>query len=167
MAQEWNSRFLAYCDAMHGGADPETVLARDRKTYPGGRMAGFLCWNSAQITAWRKETGHGENTPLDHDAYDAWLAERVKLGDDLGYSLDHLRVLTGRICSSCLGSDGLVVVATITEDYSGWSPSQDFCESCHDREAEGSWAASCEDYYGGSAPQTQREQAEAAERGMR
>ncbi len=52
-----------------------------------------------------------------------------------GYSLDHLRILTGPVCQECLDCDGRVAVETDTH---------------RDRHCEAQWERQCEDYYGGS-----------------
>lgn len=69
-------RYLAYCHA-HGEADPDAMLARDRATYPGGKMTGFQIWTICQWHEWAEATGlRGKPHPVtdEHNAaFDAWL----------------------------------------------------------------------------------------------
>jgi len=66
--------FAAYCMA-HGAASVEAMIAADAVKYPGGKMAGFIIWNSEQLRRWKQETkwAGGRMTDADHAAYDAWL----------------------------------------------------------------------------------------------
>lgn len=50
----YNPRYIAYC-AAHGESDPEKMLARDKETYPGGCMLGFMEWMKAQWAAWQAD----------------------------------------------------------------------------------------------------------------
>jgi hypothetical protein len=45
-SDEWNPLYLAYAQAH--GRTPEEQLEHDSKAYPGGRMAGFICWVSQE-----------------------------------------------------------------------------------------------------------------------
>jgi hypothetical protein len=73
---EWNSRYLAYCAIAHGDSVPEVVLARDAAAHPGGRMTAFVVWLRGMVNEWTGESRRfGE--PLDHAAFDWWLASRV------------------------------------------------------------------------------------------
>ncbi len=65
MTSPKNPRWLAYC-AAQGRTDAEQ-LAHDRVQYPGGCMAGFLCWMSERRVAFRRRFG----LSLD-DAISAW-----------------------------------------------------------------------------------------------
>lgn len=70
----WNPRFLAY--AQSRGMTPEEVREADRIAFPGGRFAGFICWNSARIREFIAETGADRRDVTRFGAYDAWLAAR-------------------------------------------------------------------------------------------
>jgi hypothetical protein len=73
---EWNSRYLAYCALAHGDSVPEVVLARDAEAHPGGRMTAFINWLRDRVCEWQVETKRW-NDPLDHAAFDKWLAREV------------------------------------------------------------------------------------------
>lgn len=78
----WNPRYVAYCHA-HGTPDPDAMLARDRERWPGGCMTGFLLWNGARWTEWRKIQGYDLDTPLgpyDYASFDLWLWGGVAWG---------------------------------------------------------------------------------------
>lgn len=72
----WNRRFELYAKSQ--GLTPETVLERDIKNYPGGKMAGFLCWSSRQVEEWRTAT---KSKPQDASLYPErvtkWLEENM------------------------------------------------------------------------------------------
>ncbi len=77
----WNPRYLAYC-RVNGETDPDKMLARDRKTWPGGCMVGFSLWIEKKWQEWYTSIGKG-GLPLhtqryyqDHAAFDAWLAKQ-------------------------------------------------------------------------------------------
>jgi hypothetical protein len=60
--------------------------------------------------------------------------EQKRLADDLGYSLDHLRILAGPVCERCWNSDGEIIPAPHREDHHGWAPEEDMCTACYERE---------------------------------
>lgn len=71
---EWNPRYVAYAKA--NGRSPAAMLENDRQEYPGGCMAGFICWISGQWSAWRRLRGLPRDhilTDGDHSDFDAWL----------------------------------------------------------------------------------------------
>jgi hypothetical protein len=75
----WNPRYLAYCVAQKA-TNPAEMMARDEIAYPGGKMAGFIIWIGQQWSAWCAETKYPEREPrgpVQHNHFDAWLAERV------------------------------------------------------------------------------------------
>lgn len=87
MREEWNPRYLAYCQAT-GGLGPRETWERDGERYPGGRGAGFLLWVSARLQEWRKEVKHsGGMLSQHHEAFDAWLAAREAPADSQGQIL--------------------------------------------------------------------------------
>ena len=70
----WNPRYVAY--ATSNGRDPQAQLDADKEAWPGGRMAPFMFWISAQIRAFREVARaafdvHGRLT--DNDAFGRWL----------------------------------------------------------------------------------------------
>jgi hypothetical protein len=71
---EWNPRFVAY--AASRGMTPEQVSAADRVTFPGGRFAGFMVWNSQRIGEFLRETGAHRSVVTRVGPYDEWLALR-------------------------------------------------------------------------------------------
>ncbi len=82
MASQTNPRYLAYCKA-HGTDDPELMLVRDTDVYPGGKMCGFIIWNSARWSDWRTLRGYRHDRPLsqaDHNDFDEWLNATVSQG---------------------------------------------------------------------------------------
>ena len=48
-----NPRFVSY--AKYHGRGANGQLAHDKKRYPGGCMAGFICWISKMKAMFRKE----------------------------------------------------------------------------------------------------------------
>jgi len=68
----WNPRFVAYAKAH--GREPDEQLEHDRLKWLGGGMVGFMCWNRKMIKEWG---GGSLISPEAHDAYDAWLQEKV------------------------------------------------------------------------------------------
>ncbi len=73
------SRFANYARA-HGRTEAEQI-AYDSVEFPGGKMAGFLIWNSQRLAEASQEiprafAGRARRL-VDHDAYDAWLDARV------------------------------------------------------------------------------------------
>jgi hypothetical protein len=106
-----------------------------------------VCWHTSALCP-------AVLTDLEHDVGEA-------IGEDLGFSLNHLRILTGPICASCWGTDGEIVAATIRETYYGYCAPGWFCERCHERASEGAWESHCSDFYGGSGP-SDRDRWEAA-----
>lgn len=77
--ERWNPRYVAYARA-HGNT-PEYQSALDRERYPGGRMAGYLVWVSANWREWHADTGRGPLplTAADHAEFDAWLLARAEV----------------------------------------------------------------------------------------
>ena len=73
---QWNLRYLAYCYANQ--KLPEEMNEIDRERYPGGRMAGFMCWNMQHWADFSKIRTMDRylKTKEDHTAYDAWLAAK-------------------------------------------------------------------------------------------
>ncbi|MDE1139543.1 MAG: hypothetical protein PW999_07780 [Paraburkholderia tropica] len=68
----WNPRYLAYCYAH--GSTPEAMRESDRVKFPGGKFAGFMCWNGEQWREFEKVRTMGRlKTTADHSAYDEWL----------------------------------------------------------------------------------------------
>jgi len=74
--REWNQRFIAYCALTHGDDAPEIVLERIKASHPGGRMTSFIIWLRAMVSDWVGQTKRW-NEPLDHKAFDEWLAKQV------------------------------------------------------------------------------------------
>ena len=87
----WNSRYLEYA-RVHGESDPETMLAKDRETYPGGVMCGFTLWIQRKWREWYASlpkcdgigpnrlciiAGHDRRLHQDHEAFDRWLAKET------------------------------------------------------------------------------------------
>lgn len=72
-----NPRYLAYARA-HGASSGDEMIERDRITWPGGIMCGFILWNTARLREFSKINpsaffmGRGL---IDPRAYDAWLNE--------------------------------------------------------------------------------------------
>jgi hypothetical protein len=79
----WNHRYVQYARAR--GKSPEAMLEADDSTWSGGRMTGYILWNSARLEEFFKEQpdafmieGRGRRGALvDQVAYDAWLVRRV------------------------------------------------------------------------------------------
>ncbi len=77
MTTEWNPRYVAYSAA--NGASPEEMLLRDEARFPGGKMAGFMCWISGRWTEYTKLRGFRTsealqmNDPDVHANFNAWL----------------------------------------------------------------------------------------------
>lgn len=79
----WNPRYLQYC-RVNGEADPDRMLERDRKRWPGGSMCGFTLWIQAKWQEWYTSIGKG-GLPLhtqryyqDHKAFDLWLSKELR-----------------------------------------------------------------------------------------
>lgn len=77
MQQAWNNvnpHYAAYCRA-HGAASVADMLAIDSAKYPGGKMGGFIIWNSQKLREWRtaSKRGAGPLSADDFTAYQAWL----------------------------------------------------------------------------------------------
>ncbi len=73
---KWNPRFARYAEMQ--GRSPEDQLDHDREAWPGGCMAGFILWCSANLRAFREAspqsfTAHS-GALVDQEAYDAFLA---------------------------------------------------------------------------------------------
>lgn len=77
--KEWNPRYLAYCEAT-GALGPEATMRRDRETYPGGHMAGFILWIGQEWREWHAERGRVRFaqplSTVDHEDFDVWLQKR-------------------------------------------------------------------------------------------
>ena len=74
----WNSRYYQYARAH--GRKPDEQLAHDDEAWPGGKMCGYLLWNSRRLEEFRRFLGLKSGQPLwdaDYKAYDAWLARDV------------------------------------------------------------------------------------------
>jgi hypothetical protein len=76
----WNPRYVAYAKAH--GRTPEEMRAHDENAWPGGRMCGFMLWNSARWREWKKANGVPASADAHlyvrdaHAKYDAWLTSR-------------------------------------------------------------------------------------------
>lgn len=46
-SEGWNPRYVEYARAH--GKNPEEMLEHDAEHHPGGKMAGFIVWNSGQV----------------------------------------------------------------------------------------------------------------------
>lgn len=77
-----NSRYLAYCKA-HGEPDPDKMIEKDKKIYPGGFMCGFILWIQVKWDEWKEENkkfySGDSHTPADsdHNLFDTWLNKKV------------------------------------------------------------------------------------------
>lgn len=72
-----NPRYVAYA-ASHGRT-PAQQLTQDDLEYPGGKMAGFLCWIPGAWRRWtdvtREKPEHGGGwSDRQHADFDRWLA---------------------------------------------------------------------------------------------
>ncbi len=67
---EFSTRYFVYCAAL--GRSPDEQLAYDREAYPGGSMAGYICWISRRVEEWRAANPQHRG-PLP-DAFADWLA---------------------------------------------------------------------------------------------
>lgn len=73
---DFQPRYICY--ARSHGRDPETQLACDRLSFPGGLLTGYSVWISRRWREWETETGHtGTLTGADHKAFDQWLTDRT------------------------------------------------------------------------------------------
>ena len=70
----WNPRYVAF--AAEHGRTPEEQTEADRREYPGGVMAGFICWINERWAEWSKLRGREARTAYDHEDFDRWLATR-------------------------------------------------------------------------------------------
>lgn len=71
---EHTRRFQSY--ARSHGLTPEAMLDRDRETFPGGCMAGFITWVTQRWAAWDASRGQKDvrhRMADEHEAFDAWL----------------------------------------------------------------------------------------------
>lgn len=72
---DWNPRYLAYC-RVNGQAHPDKMLERDRASWPGGHMCGFMLWIQRKWFQWEKATGWKSHWPKgdeQHKSFDTWL----------------------------------------------------------------------------------------------
>jgi hypothetical protein len=74
----FNPRYVAYA-RMHGHT-PDEQLAIDDKTWPGGRMAGFILWINERWLEWGRLTGVSREFHWDccHGSFDAWILDGCK-----------------------------------------------------------------------------------------
>jgi hypothetical protein len=78
-AMAHNPRYVAY--ALAHGRTVDSMLEHDAKAWPGGKMAGFILWNTARLREFGKAhpeafvpSGLGATlSDAGHPAYDAWL----------------------------------------------------------------------------------------------
>lgn len=68
-----NARYEAYSKAH--GKDPNTMLALDRITYPGGIMTGYIIWISIQYRNYLAARFPDRiwKMPIDQADFDMWL----------------------------------------------------------------------------------------------
>jgi len=105
--REWNPRYVAY--AASYGRTPEAQMEVDRIEWPGGRLAGFLTWNSEQLLIWAEETGQrkacGDSWSVTQLAeYDAWLAATYPLPAEERCACGHRELSDGyggHECPNC------------------------------------------------------------------
>lgn len=69
--------------------------------------------------------------------------------EDLGHSLDHLRILTGETCVTCHSSDGEITPATEFA-VPMYGPVEHLCARHYGDATEGAWERHCEEFYGGA-----------------
>lgn len=68
----YQHRYVQYARAH--GLDPDAMLERDRKAWPGGCMTGFIVWIGEQWRAWAAPGRIPEVlTDAHHAAFDRWL----------------------------------------------------------------------------------------------
>lgn len=72
----FNNRYVAYAASQN--RTPNQALIQDARDYPGGKMAGFMCWIRDAWRRWAQETGekkeYGDGwSERQHDAFDQWL----------------------------------------------------------------------------------------------
>lgn len=75
---DWNWRYLAYCDAH--GRTPDEQLVADEALWPGGKMTGFILWNSAQWEAFavkKKLPRHSIELALQVSGLDRFIAAQL------------------------------------------------------------------------------------------
>ncbi len=69
-----NERYVIY--ALAHGNTPKEQFKKDKITYKGGVMAGYINWVDRSFKAYEKETG---NTKIvDQDEFDKWLKNNIK-----------------------------------------------------------------------------------------
>lgn len=74
---EMNPRYLCYCTAH--GKSPDEMFEHDKARWPGGVMAGFICWITQQWGDWKAEN-NAFNLPIgevEHKKFDQWLSGRA------------------------------------------------------------------------------------------
>lgn len=63
IVEQFNPIYVQYA-RVHGESDPRRMLERDRETWPGGLMTGFLIWNAARRAEWEPERRRLANTDI-------------------------------------------------------------------------------------------------------
>lgn len=76
---------------------------------------GCVVQQISEVAEWVTR-GHFDFAEESQRSADYWTELAVDWGDsmadDLGHSLDHLRILTGEVCATCRSSDGEITPAT-------------------------------------------------------
>lgn len=79
--EERNPRYVCYATAH--GRSPDGMLVYDAQRFPGGKMAGFICWIEERWEEWERDRPVHERRPWAtlreelRSAFDAWLREKV------------------------------------------------------------------------------------------
>ncbi len=74
---EYQSRYVAYASSQ--GNTPEKQIHLDSQVYPGGKMAGYICWITTMWGKWADESRQTKAwgsawSSEQHKAFDAWLS---------------------------------------------------------------------------------------------